>query len=106
MYARNTRSQSQNKKKRYLYRYFILQRQFSVYKDSDLLATIQGDFEINAIIVTTTSRTVVIWKYRKTNQKVEWGKTQMHHPRREATDPPFKQYVEKRSNKDDTFSFT
>ena len=53
---------------------------------------IQRDFEIYATIVTTTSRTVETWKYKKKNKlKVEWGKTPMHHPRCDATDPSFKQ---------------
>ena len=36
---------------------------------------IQDDFEIYAIIVTTASRTEVMWKYRKNKLKVEGGKS-------------------------------
>ena len=47
------------------------------------------DYELYAVIVIMASPILVIWKYSKNKLKVEWGKTYVHHPRCDATDPLF-----------------
>ena len=64
---------------------------FAILKHCIVRTLVQGDSEIYTIIVTMASRTVLMWNYRNNKLKVEWGKTSLHHPRYDATDPPFKQ---------------